>query len=178
MALFTVARFPGVDYDRPVGVDPAAQPAHPADAITLPMSDGTVQTVCDSLATGLKLLTHMRGLNQWSCLANDDVAIVSTNGIKGLAMEQTLLNQRLLHSFLPAYIGGAVRWVARTTSLVLSTGDALSSVGACSATTPENNIGLREANMILFDWNYTANPADSTSGSLLSDPTPLHYDFT
>jgi hypothetical protein len=111
MALFTVARFPGVDYDRPVGVDPAAQPAHPADAITLQMSDGTVQTVCDSLETGLKLITYMRALNQRSCLANDDVAIVSINGIKGLAMEQTLLNQRLLHSFLPVYIGGAVRWV-------------------------------------------------------------------
>jgi hypothetical protein len=113
MARFTVARFPGVDYDRPVGVDPAAQPAHPTDAITLQMSDGTVQTVCDSLETSLKLITYMRALNQWSCLANDDVAIVSIHGVKGLAMEQTLLNQRLLHSFLPVYIGGAVCWVAR-----------------------------------------------------------------
>jgi hypothetical protein len=93
-------------------------------------------------------------------------------------MEQTLLNQRLLHAFLPVYIGGAVRWVARTTSLVLSTGDALSSVGACSASAPQNNIGLREANMTLFDWNFQASPPDSTSGSLLSDPSPLHYDFT
>jgi hypothetical protein len=65
-----------------------------------------------------------------------------------------------------------------TTSLVLSTGDALSSVGACSVNTPENNIGLREANMTLFDWNFQTSPPDSASGSLLSDPAPLHYDFT
>lgn len=178
MALFTSASFPGVNYDRPVGVDPAAQPAHPADTVTLQMSDGTVQTVFDSLETALKALTFLRTQGQWSCLANDDIIIASVNGVKGLVMEQSLLNQRLLHAFLPTYVGGAVRWAARTTSLVLSTGDALSSVGACSTTTPENNIGLRDFNITLFDWNYMASPPDSASGSLLSDPTPLHYDFT
>ncbi len=32
--------------------------------------------------------------------------------------------------------------------------------------------------MQLVDWNYQSSPADSTSGSLLSDATPLRYDFT
>jgi hypothetical protein len=32
--------------------------------------------------------------------------------------------------------------------------------------------------MQLIDWNYEANPASSSAGSLLSDPTPLRYDFT
>jgi hypothetical protein len=178
MALFTGANFPGVEYDRPVGISPPAQPAHPADAITLQMSDGTVQTVFDSLETGLKALTFLRTQGQWSCLANDDIVIVSIGAVKGLVMEQSLLLQRLLHSFMPIYQGGHVRWAARTTSLVLSTGDALSSVGACSATNPENNLGLRGFNITLFDWNYMANPPDAVSGSLLSDPTPLAYDFT
>ena len=178
MALFTGAKFPGVIYDRPVGVDPTAQPAHPADTITLQMSDGTVQTVFDTLETGLKALTFLRTQGQWSCLANDDIMIVSVGAVKGLVMEQSLLNQRLLHSFMPIYQGGAVRWAARTASLVLSTGDALSSVAACSTTTPENNIGLRDFNITLFDWNFMASPPDSTSGSLLADASPLHYDFT
>lgn len=178
MALFTAAKFPGVDYDRPVGVDPAAQPAHPNDSITLQMSDGTVSTIFDTLETGLKALAFLRTQGQWSCLANDDVVVVSIGAVKGLCLEQSLLNQRLLHSFLPIYQGGAVRWAARTTSLVLDTGEALSSVGACSTTVPQSNLGLRDFNITLFDWNFMANPPDSTSGSLLSDATPLHYDFT
>ena len=41
-----------------------------------------------------------------------------------------------------------------------------------------NNIDLRAAHMQLIDWNYEANPVSTGDGSLLSDPTPLRYDFT
>ena len=67
-------------------------------------------------------------------------------------------------------------------SLVLSTTDALKSVGFChKGELPfSNNLDLRvgSAHMQLIDWNYEANPASSSAGSLLSDPTPLRYDFT
>ena len=93
-----------------------------------------------------------------------------------------MINQKLLTSFLPAYIGDQVRFVHRTSSLVLSLTDALKSVGFChTGSLPfANNLDLRTggADMQLFDWNYKASPADSTEGSLLNDGTPLRYDFT
>ena len=177
MALFTASKFPLQPYDRPEGVDPLAQPQYLNDAISLQMSDGTVTTVFDTLETGLKALNYLRTHGQYSCLANDDVIVVSINGFRGLIMEQSLINQKLLHSFLTIDMGGAVRWVARTTSLVLDTGDALASVGACVMTPPQSNLQLRNHNITLFDWRYRANPPDSTSGSLLSYSTPLFYDF-
>jgi hypothetical protein len=177
MALFTSAKFSN-DYDRPDGLSPTAQPAHPSDSVALQMSDNTVVTVFDTLETALKALTFLRTAGQWSCYANDDVIVVSVNAVKGLCMEQSLVNQRLLHQFTPVNQGGHVRWVARTTSLVLDTGDALSSVGACLTTTPQSNLELRGYNMVLFDWNFMASPADSTQGSLLSDNMALSYDFT
>jgi hypothetical protein len=172
MAFFTAAKFSN-DYDRPVGISPPAQPAHPNDAVALQMSDATQITVFDTLETALKALAFLRTAGQWSCYANDDVIVVSVNAVKGLCMEQSLVNQRLLHQFTPVYQGGHVRWVARTTSLVLDTGDALSSVGACISAAPQSNLELRDYNMTLFDWNFMASPPDSASGSLLSDATPL-----
>ena len=83
---------------------------------------------------------------------------------------------------LSAHLCGEVRWASRTTSLVLSTTDALKSVGFChKGKLPfSNNLDLRvgSAHMQLIDWNYEAIPSSSSAGSLLSDPTPLRYDFT
>ena len=146
----------------------------------LPMSDGTVALVFNSVATALKLLAFCRTNGQWNVWGSDDIIVVSISGVKALVLESSLTNQKLITSFLPFMLGGEVRWASRTTSLVLSTTDALKSVGYChTGDLPfSNNLDLRAAHMQLVDWNYEANPADSTSGSLLSDPTPLRYDFT
>jgi hypothetical protein len=95
-------------------------------------------------------------------------------------LESSLTNQKLITSYLPILLGGEVRWASRTTSLVLSTTDALKSVGYCHrGELPfSNNLDLRVAHLQLIDWNYEANPANSGAGSLLSDPTPMRFDFT
>ena len=146
----------------------------------LQLTDGTVALVFDSLNTALKLLAFMRTNGQWQVWASDDVIFVSISAVKGLVLESSLTNQKLITSFLPLLLGGEVRWASRTTSLVLSTTDALKSVGYCHrGELPfSNNIDLREAHMQLVDWNYEANPASSSAGSLLSDPVPMRYDFT
>ena len=147
----------------------------------LQLSDGTVVQVFDKASTGLKLLAFMRTNSQWNVYASDDVVCVSIGAVKLLVMETTLTSQKLITSYLPIVLGGEVRWASRTTSLVLSTTDALKSVGFChKGELPfANNLDLRAgAHMQLVDWNYQANPASSTAGSLLSDPTPLRYDFT
>jgi hypothetical protein len=178
MALFTESQLSN-SYDVPEG---GSTPAHQNDAVTLQLSDGTVAQVFDRLSTGLKLLAFMRTNSQWNVYASDDVVCVSIGAVKLLVMETTLISQKLITSYLPIYLGGEVRWASRTTSLVLSTTDALKSVGFChKGELPfSNNLTLRtgSAHMQLIDWNFEANPASSSAGSLLSDPTPLRYDFT
>ena len=180
MALFTEAMLINTDYDLPEGE--TGVPAHPNDQLTLQLSDNTLVSVFDKLTTGLRLLTYMRQHSQWQVAASDDVTVVSVNSVKGMILENSLINQKLITSFLPIYIGDQVRFVHRSMSTVLSLTDALKSVGYClKADTPfANNLDLRlgDTGIQLFDWNFMASPADSTSGSLLNDGTPIRYDFT
>ena len=102
MALFTASQFSN-GYDRPVGV--TGQPAHPGDAVTLALSDGTQITIFDTLETALKLANFMRTHKQWTVAASEDVTIALANGgIKMLVCENTLQNQKLLTSFVPVYV--------------------------------------------------------------------------
>ena len=160
----------------------APTPSHENDPVTLQLSDNTVVQVFDRLSTGLRLLAFMRTNSQWNVYASDDVVCVSIGAVKLLILETTLISQKLITSYLPIYLGGEVRWANRTTSLVLSTTDALKSVGFCHrGELPfSNNLTLRTggANMQVLEWNYEANPQSSSDGSLLADPTPLRYDFT
>ncbi len=177
MALFTESQFSN-GYDTP---EEGSTPPQSNDAMTLQLSDGTVAQVFDKLSTGLTLLSFLRRNSQWNVYASDDVVCVSIGAVKLLVMETTLTSQKLITSYLPIYLGGEVRWASRTTSLVLSTTDALKSVGFChKGELPfSNNLDIRAgAHMQLIDWNYEANPQSSSDGSLLSDPTPLRYDFT
>ena len=173
MALFTESQFSNA-YDVPEG---GTTPVHQNDSVLLQLSDGTVALVFNSVAAALKLLEFMRIQGQWNVWGSDDVVFVSISAVKGLVMESSLTNQKLITSYLPIMLGGEVRWASRTTSLVLSTTDALKSVGYChKGELPfSNNLDLRAAHMQLVDWNYEANPPNSTSGSLLSDPVPLRY---
>jgi hypothetical protein len=179
MTIFTSSMFPNISYDLPEG---GGSPAHANDSVTLQLSDGNIVTVCDTVSTALKLLAYMRQNSQWQVLASDDVSVVSINAVKALVMENTITNQKLLTQYLPTYIVDQVRFVHRTSSLVLSLTDALKSVGFChTGGLPfSNNLDLRlgSAHMQLVDWNYKASPATSSEGSLLNDGVPLRYDFT
>ena len=179
MSIFTEATFPG-DFDRPVGV--SGDPIHPTDAVTLQLSDGTSVVVFDKLTTALKLGKFMRAQKQWQIAASEDITIVSANGgIKLLLLENTLQNQKLLTSFVPVYTGDELLFVHRSMSSVLSLTDALRSVGFCVKSLPySNNLDLRLGNtgIQLVDWNYQASLSDSFQGSLLSDGSPLVFDYT
>ena len=167
------------DYDRPVGV--VGEPAHATDPVTLQLSDGTSLTNFDTLTTALKLATYMRGAKQWQVAASEDVTIVSANGgLKLLALENTLQNQKLLTSFSACYTGDELLFQHRSMSSVLSLTDALRSVGFCVRGAYSNNLDLRLAGtgIQLVDFNYQASVATSQEGSLLGDGTPLVYDFT
>ena len=179
MALFTAAQFAGVSYDLPEG---GGAPANANDPVVLQLSDGSLVSAFDTVSTALKLLAYMRQNSQWQVLTSDDVTVASVNAVKLLVLENSIVNQKLLSQYLPTYIGDQVRFVHRTSSLVLSLTDALKSVGFChtSALPFANNLDLRlgGAHLMLVDWNFKASPATSAEGSLLNDGTPLRYDFT
>ena len=87
------AAMTGTTYDRPVGLTGA-----PASApVTLPLPDGTIQTVFDNSLDALALLWKMRGNRAWLMYASEDVVCVSVAGVKMLVMETSLINQRLLN---------------------------------------------------------------------------------
>ena len=181
MALFNEAMFSTTNFDRPVGVE--GNPTHANDSINLQLSDGTSLVLFDKLTTALRLGRYMREHGQWQVALSEDVTIVSANGgIKLLALENTLQNQKLLTSFVPVYTGDQLLFVHRSMSSVQSLTEALRSVGFCvKAPLPfANNLDLRLGNtgIQVLDWNYMASLADSQGGALLSDGAPLVFDFT
>ena len=178
MALFTQTAL-GSDFDRPAGI--IGDPVSPSDAISLPLSDGTVVLVFDQKGTALALLKQMRTVGKtWNVYASEDVLCVAVSYSKLLICETTLVNQKHFSSFAPIYYGGLLRF--RSASLVLSLTDALRAVGYCVASPVPymNNTDLRVAgvNMLVVDWNYQANPATPSQGSQLEDEMPLIFDFT
>jgi hypothetical protein len=151
--------------------------------VILTLSDGTTAQVFDTLETALKCMEFMRLRNQWLLQASDDVAIVSVGGVKLLLMEQTLVNQKLLASFSPSYLGGHTRFLHRTMSQTLSLDDALQAVGFAklSSVAWQGNYDLAQSpspRILIVDWYFRSSTANSTVGSQLSDGTPIAYDYT
>ena len=55
----------------------------------------------------------MRRNAQWNVQGNDDAMVVSINAVKGMILENNLVNDKLVTSFLPTYIGDQVRFFHR-----------------------------------------------------------------
>ena len=147
-------------------------------AVTLAKSDGTTETVFDSLDTALRCLNFMNSRKQYYMSANDDIMIVNISGTKLMILETTSLNQKLMNSFNSIYTRGDVRGVHRNLSTIMSLTDALISVGykKSSSVAFANNYdletGLAEAErprIKLVDYRYVQAPGNSTTGTLLSD---------
>jgi hypothetical protein len=178
--IFTAAQLAGVARPSPVGV--TGSPAGGANPVTLTLSDGSAVQVCDTLETALKLMEYMRQRSQWQISASDDVLIVSVSSTKLLILEAGLVQQKLLASFSPVYVGGRTLFQHRQMSQLLSLDGALESVGfAKLSTTPyQGNADLALApspNILIVDWYYTSNPTALVPGSLLVDATPIVYDL-
>ena len=142
---------------RPTPTGAAGAPTGAADPVSLTLSDGTTAQIFDTLEAALKRMEFMRTRNQWLLQASDDVAIVSVGGVKLLLIEQTLVSQKCLASFSPAYIGGATRFLHRTMSQTLSLDDALQAVGFAklSCAPWRGNYDLAQSpspHILVVDW--------------------------
>lgn len=177
-SIFTSADFT-TEPDVPVG-QTGPNPPNAAHSVQLALQDGTVLNVFDSLTTALKCLSTMRAKSQWFIQASEDIVVVSV-GTKLLLLEATLVNQKMLQSFAPLYSNGVVLFQHRNVSQLASLTTALQQSGYCmKATLPfANNYDLKQASnppaIQVVDWYYTAFPADSSSGTLLADATPIVF---
>ena len=121
-------------------------------AINLFMSDGTTNSIFDSVYTGLNILEFMMSRNQYYLMASDDVMLVNVDGVKLLILETTFMNQKLMNSFSFHYIRGKVRCIHRNLATIMDLTDALISVGYKKSTSVAfaNNFDLQET---LIDGN-------------------------
>lgn len=180
--LFSAAQFSGVARPTPTGVA-TINPSGASNAVNLSLSDGSTVQLCDTLETALRLMEWMRSRNQWMLQASDDVIVCSISATKLLFLEAGLIQQKLLASFSPVYLGGKVMFQHRTLSQMLSFSDAAESVGFAklSSSQWQGNYDLAQApsiHALLVDWNFLANVTASNQGSQLQDGTPLVYDYT
>ena len=179
--IFTAASFASTSRPAPVGTTGA--PAGAADAVSLTLSDGSVAQIFDTLETGLKCMEFMRLNNQWLLQASDDVAVVSVSGVKLLLLEMGLVQQKMLASFCPTYVGGATRFLHRTMSQSLTLDQALQAVGFGKLTSAlyRGNYDLAQSpspHVLVVDWYFRSAVSASAEGSQLADPTPINYDYT
>ena len=179
MALVSEGELAGVSWDVPEGILEGSLPEHSGDAVLLQVADSTTVSVFDKRITALRLRKFMEAHGQWQVYLSDDCVAVSAD-TKLILAETSLVNQRLLTSYAPRYTSkGALRWLNRSSSAVLSTTDALKVAGHClNGDLPyTGNIDLRTGNTSLriVDWYYRQAPVDSTDGSRLEDATHIRF---
>jgi hypothetical protein len=153
-------------------------------SIHIVKSDGTTDSVFDSVQTALNCLAFMSARNQYYLMASDDIMILNVSNVKLLVLETTLLNQKLMNSFTMCYIQGEVMGVHRNLSAMLNLVDALISAGY-KRTSPNNfanNSDLQDALpnpekplIQIVDVNYCSVVSTSADGSKLSDNVQLLY---
>ena len=171
MALITIDRFPvdkQWDYLVPFGEVPRTpQPPHYAAPVLLPLSNGRVVTVFDSLRTALLLMEQMRVNKQSFVYAGEDCMVISVNYHKLLVCEPTLIIQKLLSAYTPVYSSGQVLFVHRSLSSVESLGAALSSEGAAVPGALLTNADLRQAKIpiVAVDWNFPDTQLEDTQAT-------------
>lgn len=185
--IFTAASFGALQYPLPfVGVPGVqGQVARPNDKVEIKLSDNTQPTVFDSVDTALKCMEYMRLRAQWLLTPTDDIMIVSVSSTKLIIAETSLVNQKLLSTFMPMYIGGATRFAHRSMSILQRLPEAISDVGFCVQDTFTDNWTLQNPvlgkapNLVLVDINYRASPTADAPGSKLDDGNSLLiYNYT
>ena len=149
-------------------------------AFNLIMSDGTTNTIFDSVYTGFNTLEFMVSRNQYYLMASDDVMIINVDGVKLLILETTFMNQKLMNSFSFHYIRGKVRCIHRNLATIMDLTDALISVGYKKSTDVAfaNNTDLQESltdsnrpRIQVFDLYHSA----TSGGCKLEDSPAINY---
>ena len=175
--IFTAASFVGTNFPRPYVKLPGVQAnvANPNDKVEIKLSDNTVHTVVDTVETALKCMEFMRVRDQWLLTPTDDIMIFSVSYVKLLIAESSLVNQKLLSTFMPLYLGGSTRFAHRSMSVVQRLSSSLQDVGFCVQDAFIDNFQLqnpvrgKSPHIVIVDINFKANPTALAPGSVLDD---------
>jgi hypothetical protein len=169
-ALLTSGSFPAsVVAAQPVGA--AATPPNAQDPVQLTLSDGSVTTVFDSVATAMKCLEWMRLQGMQQLYPSTSVVVLNVAGTKLLVLETTPGNLTLRSRYVPFYSGGRLAFAHVSLGLVHDLASALRACGVCVAGPLATNADLTPLGCVLVDWNYSSSKAATS----LTDTVPLQY---
>ena len=183
MPVFGSSDFTDFAFETPVSTEVKGS----GGPVNLILSTGTTEQVFDSHDTALRCLAFMHGRKQYYLQASDDIIIVNVSGVKLLILETTMINQKLLNSYVFIYSRKAVRGVHRNLATISNLTDCLVSVGYKKTTTTpfNNNYDLETVlpaderpNIKVVDYHYVESLSNSTTRSVLYDPITIIYDST
>ena len=176
------AIFPTGSLDAYAELVPAGKTvANPSHSVSLILSTGET-VVIGTVATLMRLFTYMAQNQIWHMFPREDVFIARA-GPKLIIGETNFLNQKLLASFCPCYEQGQLGWMQRGTAAILSTDEALQSVGHYRLQTtpytgtfemmiPQGNANPR---LIVFDYSYSATAGNAAGTTLFKHDPPLTF---
>jgi hypothetical protein len=156
--------------------------ANPSHVVQLTLSTGET-VVIGTVATLMRLFTYMAQNQIWHLMPTEDIIIAAAGCCKLCIMEANFQNQRILAGFCPVYQQGQLGWMQRGTAAILSTDEALQSVGHYRLqTTPytgtwEMSLPAGNANprMLVVDYSYSMTAVNAAGTTLFKDSPPLTF---
>ena len=158
---------------------------NPTHVVQLTLSTGET-VVIGSVATLMRLFTYMSQNQLWHLMPTEDIIIMNAGNAKLVICEANYACQRILAGFCPCYQQGQLGWMQRGTAAILSTDEALQSVGHYRMqNTPytgtfEMSIPVGNANprMLVVDYNYSMTAFNAAGSTLFRDSPPLTFTTT
>jgi hypothetical protein len=158
---------------------------NPTHVAQLTLSTGEQVTI-GSVATLMRLFTYMSQNQIWHLMPTEDIIIMNAGNAKLVICEANFQNQRILAGFCPCYQQGQLGWMQRGTAAILSTDEALQSVGHYRMqTTPytgtwEMAIPAGNANprMMVVDYSFSTTAGTAAGNTLFRDNPPLTFATT
>jgi len=158
---------------------------NPTHVVQLTLSTGET-VVIGTVATLMRLFTYMSQNQIWHLMPTEDIIIMNAGNVKLVICEANFACQRILAGFCPVYLQGQLGWMQRGTAAILSTDEALQSVGHYRLqTTPYTGTwemalpaGNANPRMLVVDYNFSSTAGTAAGSTLFRDSPPLTFATT
>ena len=155
---------------------------NPNDPVTLVLSTGESVTI-GKVAELMRLITAMRNMQVWYIMPTEDIIIMLVDSKALIIAEANFQNQKLMQSCCPTYLQGQIAWLQRGTAAILTTDEALQSVGHYrklpSAYTSnydlQQSTGSFSPRMLVVDYAFSASAGATAQGTQFRDSPPLTW---
>ena len=155
---------------------------NPTDTVTLVLSTGESVTI-GKVAELMRLITAMRNMQVWYIMPTEDIIIMLVDSKALIIAEANFQNQKLMQSCCLTYNQGQLAWLQRGTAAILTTDEALQSVGhyrkLSSAYTSNYDLqqptGSFSPRMLVVDYAFSASAGATAQGTQFRDSPPLTW---